>query len=71
MMRLKFSIRIKGHSLPATLLPRHSRTNGVKISMDGRGRCQDNIFIERLCGLLNTIIFTSILLMVVPICIRD
>ena len=24
------------------------KTHGVKISMDGRGRCQDNIFIERL-----------------------
>lgn len=24
------------------------KTNGIKISMDGRGRCMDNIFIERL-----------------------
>lgn len=26
-----------------------SRAKGVKISMDGRGRCLDNIFVERLC----------------------
>src|SRR5690606_30065062 len=24
------------------------KSNGIKISMDGRGRCMDNIFIERL-----------------------
>ena len=27
------------------------KTNNIRISMDGRGRCMDNIFIERLGGL--------------------
>jgi putative transposase len=31
------------HEFTSTL-----KSNGIAISMDGRGRCQDNIFIERL-----------------------
>jgi putative transposase len=43
----KSSIPTRALSLPATLLPRCSKDK-VAISMDGRGRCQDNIFVERL-----------------------
>ena len=35
-------------SSPAWNSPRSSRSKGVRISMDGKGRYQDNIFVERL-----------------------
>ena len=44
----RFSIPIKAASSPASPSPGACKGAGVRISMDGRGRCLDNIFIERL-----------------------
>ena len=48
MERRKFSIPIKGHSLPARLLPDLSRTTELKSAWTAAEDVQDNIFIERL-----------------------
>ena len=42
---MRFLIPIREHSLKVTHL---LKDNHVAISMDGRGHCQDNIFVERL-----------------------
>ena len=42
------SIPIRAASSPASPFTGRLRAAGVQISMDGRGRCMDNIFIERL-----------------------
>ena len=43
-----FSTVIKGHSLPASTSPGGLAAAGIQISMDGRGRALDNVFVERL-----------------------
>ena len=44
----RFSIPIRAASSPASPFTGRLQAAGVRISMDGRGRCMDNIFIERL-----------------------
>jgi transposase InsO family protein len=47
------SMPTRALNLPAMSLPPPTlKANGIAISMDGRGRCQDNIFIERLWWML-------------------
>src|ERR1700734_1612406 len=46
--RRKSSTRIRGRSSPASHSRRRSGDAEVRISMDGRGRWMDNVFIERL-----------------------
>jgi putative transposase len=38
----------QGSQFTSTAFTQTLKSYGVQISMDGRGRCQDNIFIERL-----------------------
>lgn len=45
---LKFSTRINAVSLLRKSLPVLSTRKGTAISMDGKGRWMDNVFIERL-----------------------
>ena len=48
MVALRFLIPIKEVNSQAKTLPVELEAHGIRISMDGRGRFQDNIFIERL-----------------------
>ena len=43
-----FNTDQSGRGSPAALTG-HLQAGGIRISMDGRGRCMDNILIERLC----------------------
>src|SRR5271154_1654433 len=38
----------QGAQFPSEEFPQMLRDHGIEISMDGRGRCHDNIFVERL-----------------------
>ena len=46
--RRRYSTPTKAASSPASPSPGALQAAGIRISMDGRGRCMDNIFIERL-----------------------
>jgi putative transposase len=48
MARRRSSTPTKAASLPPPSLPSHCWPLGVKLSMDGKGRCLDNVFVERL-----------------------
>ena len=48
MARRRSSIPTRAASSPASPSTGRLREAGIRISMDGRGRCLDNIFIERL-----------------------
>jgi putative transposase len=47
------------------------KDHGIAISMDGRGWCQDNIFVERLGGPSNITTFTCIRSAAAPSCVMD
>jgi len=44
--------RRPGHAVYERALTDRLKQAGVKISMDGRGRAHDNIFVERLCPMV-------------------
>jgi putative transposase len=48
MANRKFSIPTKGSQFTSDIFIYELKKNGIKISMDGKGRALDNIFVERL-----------------------
>ena len=48
MVDLKYLIRTKAASLPVMHFIDVLKSNGIQISMDGKGRWVDNVMVERL-----------------------
>jgi hypothetical protein len=50
----RFFFHLFGNAIPSDAFTGTLKEAGVTISMDGRGRALDNIFVERLCGKCGT-----------------